>query len=303
MTYTMMTAPSEIGELGAQGIRDMVRKATAQTPVAVYVEAAEPPVSWSAISDAGWDGVGIVEDQDGATVRDLIEIAREWGFGCIPQPLVPSILAKRLSPLARTVAGPVTFAVPRGGESFIPGGTVPGVLIATSLDGDEAGDLVAVPTGEPDGLDLVGRGVRTADATTHFGLDATREISLVLTAEALGCAERLLAESISYVQQREQFGRPVGSFQAVKHKLADAAIAVESAETALIWGSQRPADALRTAAFAADRCIDVAEIAVQTHGGLGFTWEAGLHFPYRRILSAQLTATSLTTAQAPDLTA
>ncbi|GAA4663123.1 acyl-CoA dehydrogenase family protein [Gordonia humi] len=283
--YAMTTMPTDFGQTGAEGIRDLVRRATAQAPIATYAEDADSLISWAAIAGAGWDCAGIVEDGEGATTRDLIEIAREWGYGCIPQPLLPTMLAKRLSPAARASNGPVTFALAMDGDSLIPFGQLADIALVTALGGD-GGALVPVGEGDDDGLDLIGRGTRTTQpVTTAMTVDAAREVALVLAAESLGGAERLLADSIEFTKQRTQFNRPVGSFQSVKHKLANAAVAVESAETALIWGSQRREHAFRSAVFAVDRCIDAAEIAVQMHGGLGFTWEAGLHYPFRKFLS------------------
>ncbi|WP_072801518.1 acyl-CoA dehydrogenase family protein [Rhodococcoides yunnanense] len=289
----MSTLPTEFGSTGADGIRDLVQRATSRAPIAAYAEEGIPPVSWSAIADAGWDEAGIVEDGDGATTRDLVEIAREWGYGCIPQPLLPTLLAKRLSRVARSAAGPVTFALSMGEKSLVPFGQIEAISVVTEL-GTDGGELHPVSEGEPDGLDLIARGLRsTASQTTTLTTLAAREVALVFAAEALGGAERLLSDSIEFAKQRTQFGRPVGSFQAVKHKIADAAIAVEAAETALIWGSQRQENAFRASVFATDRCVDAAEIAVQVHGGLGFTWEAGLHFPFRKLLSAHRVAASL----------
>ena len=283
--YAMTTLPNEYGVIGAEGIGDLVKRATSHAPIATYVEESEPPISWAAIADAGWDLAGIVEDDTCASTRDLVAIAKAWGYGSIPQPLLPSLLAKRLSAAAREVDGPVTFALPLGDGALVPFGALDGIVVASAL-GDIEGEVTEVPTGDIDGLDLVGRGVHTPVATT-FTTEAAREVALVLAAEVLGGAERLLADSLTFVIEREQFGRPVGSFQAVKHNLATATVNVEAADTALIWGSQQDTNAFRGALFAVDRCIDAAEIAVHVHGGLGFTWEVGLHFPLRKMLSVR----------------
>lgn len=283
--YAMTTLPNEYGSMGAEGIEDLVKRATSHAPIATYVEEPEPPISWAALADAGWDLAGIVDDDICASARDLVAIAKAWGYGSIPQPLLPSLLAKRLSAAAREVDGPVTFALPFGDGALIPFGALDGIVVASALGGID-GDVTGVPTGEVDGLDLVGRGVHAPTPTT-FTTEAAREVALVLAAEVLGGAERLLADSLTFVIEREQFGRPVGSFQAVKHNLATATVNVEAADTALIWGSQREDNAFRGALFAVDRCIDAAEIAVHVHGGLGFTWEVGLHFPLRKMLSVR----------------
>lgn len=281
----MTTLPGEYGLLGAEGIADLVKRATSHAPLATYVEDPEPPVSWEVISDGGWDHAGVLEGEVGASTRDLVSIAKAWGYGSIPQPLLPSLLAKRWSAAARDIDGPVTFALPVGDKALVPFGTVDGIVMVSTLT-DSTGEVTKVPAGDSDGLDLIGRGIH-AVAATVFTMESAREVALVLAAEVLGGAERLLADSITFVNEREQFGRPVGSFQAVKHKLATATVDVEAADTALIWGAQRKADAFRGALFAVDRCIDVAESAVHVHGGLGFTWEVGLHFPLRKMLSVR----------------
>lgn len=289
--YAMHTQPSEFGRMGADGLRDLVKRTTGQAPIATYAE--EPPtsLSWETISRAGWDSAGIVDAGEGATSRDLIAIAKEWGYGCLPLPLLPTLLAKRHSPAARESEDPVTFAVPLGEGALVPFGAYNGIRFATTL-GDNQGELVAVPAGDDDGLDLLSS-ARHISETTTMTAGVAREVALVFAAEVLGGAERLLNDSVAFVKEREQFGRPIGSFQAVKHKLATATVAVEAADTALIWGTEREENTYRAALFAVDRCVDAAEIAVQVHGGLGFTWEFGLHFPLRKMLSVRRLIESL----------
>ncbi|MCW2514380.1 MAG: acyl-CoA dehydrogenase domain protein [Mycobacterium sp.] len=110
--------------------------------------------------------------------------------------------------------------------------------------------------------------------------------------DALGAAERLLEMTVSYAGQREQFGVPIGSFQAVKHHCADMVLAVEAARAAL-WagalaldtatGAARTRVASAAAAYAKSAAARVAGNALQVHGGIGFTWEHDLHLFLRRI--------------------
>ncbi|MFJ8816571.1 acyl-CoA dehydrogenase family protein [Amycolatopsis thermoflava] len=276
----MTTTPSEIGELGAEALRDLVRRATSGAPVATYAEG-ESPISWEVLASGGWDQVGAVEN--GASLRDLVEIARAWGHGCIPLPFIPSLLAKRHFPAAAVHDGPVTLALPLAGtgDGYVPFGRFDGIRLALG-----GGELTDVPPGTPDPLAIVSRGIETGVRTT-LSPAAAREVAVVLAAEATGGAERLLADSVAFAGEREQFGKPVGSFQAVKHHLADAAIAAELAETAVIWAAERSEEAFRGALFAVDRAVDLAELAIQVHGGLGFTWEMGLHFPLRQMMLAR----------------
>lgn len=110
--------------------------------------------------------------------------------------------------------------------------------------------------------------------------------------DALGSAARLLEMTVDYAGQRRQFGVPIGSFQAIKHHCANMAIGVEAGRSAL-WASAlgltaedevaRRRSAASGAAFAKSAASDVAQLALQVHGGIGFTWEHDLHLFLRRI--------------------
>ncbi|BBX17104.1 acyl-CoA dehydrogenase [Mycolicibacterium duvalii] len=110
--------------------------------------------------------------------------------------------------------------------------------------------------------------------------------------DALGAAARLLDMTVEYAGQREQFGAPIGSFQAVKHHCADMVVAVESARASL-WAAALALDTLDSAvrsraasaaaAYAKSAAAHVAGNALQVHGGIGFTWEHDLHLLLRRI--------------------
>lgn len=279
---TGLTRPGELGELASEAIADMIARATGGDPVTAYAES-EPPLTWAAISEGGWDLAGSDED---ATLRDLAEIARVWGRACLPLPLIPSLIAKRNSPVAAQVEGAVTFAVPSGTRR--EGGLIPygqlDVVVATALGGADD-RVVAVPDGESDGFDLLLRASHSPFVTS-FSPTAARETAVLFAAEAAGAAARLLDDGIAFVKEREQFGRPVGSFQAVKHHLANALIHSEQAETAVIWASLHEEEAFRGALFAIDHSIAVGELVLQVHGGMGFTWELGLHFFLRRMVTA-----------------
>jgi alkylation response protein AidB-like acyl-CoA dehydrogenase len=102
----------------------------------------------------------------------------------------------------------------------------------------------------------------------------------------------MLDIAVAYVKQREQFGQPVGKFQAVKHHLADALRLAQESESAVIWAA---ADAPRVSPaleVAFDSALRAAEIGVQAHGGMGFTWELGLHVYLRQIVSLRQLALS-----------
>lgn len=114
--------------------------------------------------------------------------------------------------------------------------------------------------------------------------------NIALAAEQLGGAEQCLHFTVAYAKQRVQFGRAIGSFQAVKHKLADMMVAVEAARSAVYYAAcaadEAPALLAEAAAVAKSFCSDTfnhcASEAIQLHGGIGFTWEHDAHLYFKR---------------------
>jgi hypothetical protein len=290
----LTTRPGEIGLLAAGAIRSALIKATDQANVSTYIEGASP-LAWDDIADAGWDLVGIHEDEDSATLRDLVEIAKAWGETTVQLPLLPSIMAKRHSSAAAEHEGPVTFSIQtqslQTGTGSVPFGQIADIQMMTQL-GNDKGSLVSVP-----GLvvDDFAPSLLTAQSshTTVFSADAAREISVVWAAEASGIAKHAVGDAVAYAKQRKQFGKPIGSFQAVKHHLANAHMHVEQAETAAIWASLDPANAHRAAVHSLNLSIKAIELSIQVHGGMGFTWEMGLHFYLRHVIALREMVTAL----------
>ncbi|MBO1901439.1 hypothetical protein J4H92_05690 [Leucobacter weissii] len=289
MSVLMNTQTSEIGELAAETLAEILTKATEGVSITAYAEGS-PLLEWGAIGESGWDLVGVVEEGEGATLRDLTAVAQVWGARLVPLPFIETVLAKRHSEAARAVEGPVTLALPTStapsGTGYIPFGRVEGISLALDLDRGEGG-VTGVPTvGVAERLDLGAQGSEAA-VLSRLSETAGLEVAVVYAASAVGAARRLLDLGIDFAKDRQQFGRPIGSFQAVKHQLADAMMAVQEADTAVINASLVRPEALRASHFAVRRAVDVAEIVMQVHGGLGFTWEMGLHFYLRHMLKAR----------------
>ena len=120
--------------------------------------------------------------------------------------------------------------------------------------------------------------------------------ALAVACEQLGVASRALSMAVAYAKSRVQFGRPIGSFQAVKHRCVDVAQRIESARSAAQWGvatlSANADDSGVATAMATVCCSDAAVFAtsenVQVHGGIGFTWEHPAHLYFRRARSNAL---------------
>ena len=128
---------------------------------------------------------------------------------------------------------------------------------------------------------------------TQWSAQAATELRVIWAAEASGCASRMLNDTVAYVKEREQFGQPIGRFQAMKHHLANAHLLSEEAESAVIMASLTPERAASASAFAFDASLRVIEIAIQAHGGLGFTWEMGLHMFMRHVVALRELAEGL----------
>ena len=238
---------------------------------------------------------------------------------------LPGIVAgDTVATLAWAGPDPETSALDAAAE---PGGwTVTGTA-AVVLDGADA-DLVLVAAGTPAGISLFAvsaeaDGLRRGPLTT---LDSTRRLArltftrtpaellgtdgaatsalrrtadlaaLYLAAEQLGGAARVLATAVEYAGTRMQFGRAIGSFQAVKHRCADLLVEVESARSVVYHGlwtavhdpANLPVAAGLARAVASDAYRRVATENIQIHGGIGFTWEHSAHLYLKRAKSSQL---------------
>ncbi|MFD4583108.1 acyl-CoA dehydrogenase family protein [Streptomyces sp. NPDC058434] len=127
------------------------------------------------------------------------------------------------------------------------------------------------------------------DADVPAALAATgRTAAALLAAEAVGAALAALDRTVAHVKDRRQFGRPVGSFQAVKHRLADLYVRVQAARSAAYYAAWDP----REGALALAQCLEalrtVTGEAIQLHGGIGFTWEHEAHLYFKRAASDEL---------------
>lgn len=144
----------------------------------------------------------------------------------------------------------------------------------------ELRDTAAELLGADDAVDAAG----PAGALAAVG----RTAAAVLAAEAVGVAASALDRTVEYVKAREQFGRAIGSFQAVKHRLADLYVRVQAARSAAYYAAWDPtAGGLALAQALETLRITTAE-AVQLHGGIGFTWEHEAHLYFKRAAADEL---------------
>jgi alkylation response protein AidB-like acyl-CoA dehydrogenase len=191
-------------------------------------------------------------------------------------------VAEALIVFARTTAGPTLFAVDPAAD---------GVQI-TPMQVLDATRPLAVVTLDSAPAQLIGR-PGAAGSILARSLDFA---ALALAAEGVGAAQRCLELSVEYATTRQQFGRPVGSFQAVKHLCAEMLAQVELARAAtenavLCADAGSPGSAIATAAAhitTSAAAVFVATETIQVHGGIGFTWEHPAHLYFRRATASQM---------------
>jgi len=171
------------------------------------------------------------------------------------------------------------------------------IAVDATLPGVERERVAALDATRP--LAVVGlRDVRVGpDALVGYGPVLRRALdvgAVVLAGETLGGAERCLEMATDYAKARVQFDRPIGSFQAIKHRLADMLTAVETARSAALWAASvagggdgpSPDELAMAASIAKSYCSEAffrcAAECLQIHGGIGFTWEHDVHLYLRR---------------------
>lgn len=138
--------------------------------------------------------------------------------------------------------------------------------------------------------------IGTGEATREKIATLLDVANAMLSCEMVGGAQRCLDMAVEYAKTRIQFGRPIGSFQAIKHKCADMLVEVESAKSAAYyaaWAGASDPEELRIAsplakAFCGDAYFTAASENIQIHGGIGFTWEHDAHLYFKRAKSSQL---------------
>ena len=205
-----------------------------------------------------------------------------------------------------------------GTAHYVLDGDLADVLLVVAADGDELGVYEVDPSQaqrqHTPSLDVTRRlATVTLDAVAgmRIGSDAGAALSAALgaavigqSAEQAGAASRILELTVEYSKTRVQFGRPIGSFQALKHRMADLHVLVEAARSASYAAALGTIDASVAKAYCSDAFYAVAGECIQLHGGIAITWEHDAHLYFKRAHSAaQLFGTpdQHVRALAPDL--
>ena len=299
-----------------------------------------PPPYWQAAAEQGLQGVHLAESVGGQGfgILELAVVLAEFGYGAVPGPFVPSAIASALisahDPDAKVLGDLASgtaiaayaldsgLTATRHGDALVIRGEVRAVpaageasllVLPVAIDSGEewvvlrADQLEIEPVQSVDPLRPIAHvranAVEVADDVVLSNLTvvtARALISTLLSAEAVGVARWATDTASEYAKIREQFGRPIGQFQAVKHKCAEMIADTERA-TAAVWDAARAVDEAREnhwdteasavefaaavaatlAPAAAQRCT---QDCIQVHGGIGFTWEHDTNVYYRRAL-------------------
>jgi alkylation response protein AidB-like acyl-CoA dehydrogenase len=259
---------------------------------------------WSRLAAMGLLGSAVPESRGGLglTETDLVPVLFELGYAAVPLPVAETMavagpLLGALDPagqLSDLLAGRlrVALAGPTGLVAF--GGRADLVLACTGTAIRLVSAAAATPVSTVDGSLAMTRLDPAADGTLIddpdlAGLTALRG-DLALAAQLVGLGRRMLDLTTSYVVTRRQFGVPVGSFQAVKHRLADALLRLEFAVPAVLAAGWAVAtrsgtagrDVSLAAVLAAEAAQDVAKAAIQCHGAIGYTVDYDLHLYAKR---------------------
>ncbi len=283
----------------------------ARSPFAKVREAAEAAQYnerlWAEIVELGWPGIAVAQEHGGQELGavELAVLLEELGYACAATPLFSSAVAAAViqscgseAQRTRWLPGLVTGELTAGIGTAELAADADGASVVIVLDGDQA-TLVASPRTEPVvTIDPTRRFARVSGDGEALDAGAAARVHAALAAELVGVCQRALDMTLAYVKERKQFGVAVGSFQAVSHRCAQMLLHTESARSTAYfaaWAADADPDRLAEAAALAGAAAatagrEVTGSAIQAHGGIGFTWEADVHWLYKR---AQLDAAML----------
>ncbi len=293
--------------------RELLVKRARPELVREHAEARKPDEElWRALCDLGWPGIAVSERYGGQGLGrvELSILCEELGRVVAPLPFLSTVLAstlieyagseeqrERLLPaLASGERGGAVGEARNGRADLVLGAGEAHVFVlledrtARVVLANEA-DVELVPSIDPTRSAANVTAPESAGEPLEGDLSEAVDRALVaIASELVGVCDRALAMTVSYVAERRQFGVPVGSFQAVSHRCAQMLLDTEKARsiTSLAaWAAdadpQRlPEAAAMAKAAASDAGVAVTGSAIQAHGGIGFTWEADVHWLYKR---------------------
>ncbi|HEX3518878.1 MAG TPA: acyl-CoA dehydrogenase family protein [Solirubrobacteraceae bacterium] len=268
---------------------------------------------WRELCELGWPGIAIAEEHGGGGLGsiELGILCEELGRSLAPVPFLPSAMAaaviehggsseqcerflpglasgETIGALGSAVDGVADFVVGAGEAQLLVLVEDDGSARVVSAQEADVGPLASIdPTRSAARVELssADAGEELADGCVGLG-----RALVAVSSELVGVCDRALAMTVDYVKERKQFGVPVGSYQAVSHRCAQMLLDTEKARSTAAFaawtadadpGSLAEAAAMAKAA-ASEAGREVTAAAIQMHGGIGFTWEADVHWLYKR---------------------
>ncbi len=306
----------------------LAKECTTDDLRAAFAAPAVRTARWATLAELGVVGLSVPEAHGGLGLGllDLVLLLEEAGRVALPEPLTattalaapllagledsdPGRAGQVASWLEQIATGAIGAAVgPLPGSSAPTTGAIGADLMVLTAPGPDGrpeihvvkGDAVAVAavasldptrrlgvvTWEP----TVGTRVASGPTAGSAILATANRAAVATAAELLGLAEAMIAMAAGYAKERQQFGKPIGAFQAVKHLLAGAQVKLEFARPVVYgaaWSidyvtphSSRSASVAK--AYASDAAVEAARVALQVHGAIGYTWECDLHLFMKR---------------------
>jgi len=254
---------------------------------------------WEEIVELGWPGIAVAEEHGGQGLGavELAVLLDELGYACAATPFYSCAVAAAVIQAAgseaqrrRWLPGLASGELTAGVGTADLAADADGAAVVVLIDGDEARLLVAPRTEPLEMIDPTRRFARVSGDGEPLEFGAAARVHSALAAEVVGVCQRALDMTLDYVKERKQFGVPVGSFQAVAHRCAQMLLHTESARSTAYfaaWAAEADPGRLTeaaalAAAAAATAGREVVASAIQAHGGIGFTWEADVHWLYKR---------------------
>src|SRR4051812_44791769 len=267
---------------------------------------------WTEMADLGWPGIFIGEEHggQGLGVVELVILMEELGYALAPSPFLSNAAAGLMIQHAgsdeqrdRWLPG-IASGEQRGTVAYVENG------VASLVPDADSADVVVLfdaDSGTATVGDAQAETVDTIDSTRRFSRvtpgdgeelsggrgpagDAIAPIAVAVAGELVGVSQRGMEMAVEYAKDRQQFGRPIGAYQAVSHRCAQMLLETEGAGSATLyaaWTADHEPESLQLAAsmakaYASDAGWRVTASSLQVHGGIGFTWEHDLHFFLKR---------------------
>jgi alkylation response protein AidB-like acyl-CoA dehydrogenase len=248
---------------------------------------ANPEAPLPELRELGWLGVSVPEERGGGGLSFIEEaiLFEEAGRALYAGPF-----------LTTAVVLPALEEVDERAWSLELNGLVPylgdvDLVLTEELEVYPGGGETLPTMDETRPLGRLEEGAQTDHALLAASFEPVRlRLLAALAVEAVGVAQKALDLAVEYVSQREQFGRKIGSYQAVAHPLADTYVETELARSAAYWAAwcvaeedeRAPVAVASAKSFAVEAAVAACERSIQAHGGIGFTWEHVLHRYYKR---------------------